>query len=522
MPVPPREPSATLADSVRSILSARGLSLAQLSRRSQDFENRLAHIPHSFYGSLRNPSFTPSLHQLHSLSRLSGYRLVDWLALLGFFLDDVSRFQLQFPSRRTVELDATVYRHFVCLPHLHDLREADFAAPLTPLSQWVVLGSPCRVEPFLRNAKNPFRYLKIGSHDAFAFPELLPGSIVRVKEDSSVLERIPIGKRPGRTLFLVRHYGGMACSRLFRTERERIVLCSRQLPYAPIELRVGTEAAVLGRVDLEFRPLLGAKPVVSARLERYRLPRPLDQTASLRDVGGFIRDARISCGLSFREASCRTRAMARQLGDRRYYCSPSALSDYETRKNPPRHVHKIISICAVYFAKVGRFLEACGISLDIAGERTMPAAFLSELDANGTPPKRPRFLHDVEQRFGPVPWFLRTAGRTLFGLPGASPRDLFWVGDSPKTKQSRLAGARLLVVDRRRKRPKLSLSCPSWAQPIFVLQRRDGAYVWGFCRLERGTLVLYGPDRSTRVTRFRNRVDAEVVGRVVGVIRSLR
>ena len=398
MRVPPPKASLTRADCVQTILAARGFSLAQVSRRSQHFENRLAHIPHSFYSSLRNRSFTPSLYQLHSLSRLSGYRFVDWLALFGFFLDDASRFQLQFPSHRTVELDATIYRPSVRVPHLHDLREPDFSERLTPLSQWIALGSPRLIESLLRNVKNPFRYLKIGSHDAFAFPDLLPGSVVRVKEGSSVLDRTPIGKRSGRTLFLVRHSGGMSCSRLFRTDPERIVLCSRQLPYAPLELRVGAEAAVLGKVNLEFRPLVGVpKPVVSARLERYRPPRPLDQTAPSRDVGEFIQHARVGCGLSFREASSRTRVIARQLGDRRYYCSPSVLSDYETRKNAPRHIHKIISICAVYFASVGRFLEACGIPLETARERAMPGAFLNVLDGNDTPARRSRFLHNVEQ-----------------------------------------------------------------------------------------------------------------------------
>jgi transcriptional regulator with XRE-family HTH domain len=522
MPVRFVKTSSALADTVRRLFSARGLSLADLSRESQKFGNRLAHIPHSFYSSLQNRSFTASLYQLHSLSRLSGYRLVDWLALFGFSLDDVSRFQMLFPSFRTVELDATVYRPAVPLPHLYDLQEADLATPLAPLSQWVALGLPRPIKTLLRNTKNSFRYLKIGSHDALAFPDLLPGSVVRVKEGSSILERAAIGKRADRSLFLVLHNRGITCSRLLRANREKIVLCSRQLPYAPIELTAGTEAVVLGRVDLEFRPLATvAKPVVSAQLERYRVPHPLGQTTPPRDVGEFIQRSRRACGISFRDASSRTRVIARQLADRRYYCSPSALSDYETRKSAPRRIHKLISICAVYFASAARLLEVCGTPLSTAGERPMPSDILNVFDPHAPSPKRSRFLRKMERRFGPLPLFLRTAGYALFGLPNVSPRDLFWVGNARGPKHSCLAGARFLVVDRRQKRPKASLSSPSWAQPIFVLQRRSSGYLWGFCRLENGTLAFYNPAPHTKVMRFRNRVDAEVIGRVVGIIRKV-
>src|ERR1700692_4551441 len=112
--LPSVQSSSSLADRVRGILSTRGLSLADLSRASRD--NRLGHIPHSFYSSLRKRSFSPSLYQLHSLSALSGYRLVDWLALFGISLDDVSRFQVFFPSVRTVELDTRIYHPDALLP----------------------------------------------------------------------------------------------------------------------------------------------------------------------------------------------------------------------------------------------------------------------------------------------------------------------------------------------------------------------------------------------------------------------
>jgi hypothetical protein len=54
-----------------------------------------------------------------------------------------------------------------------------------------------------------------------------------------------------------------------------------------------------------------------------------------------------------------------------------------------------------------------------------------------------------------------------------------------------------------------------------VLQKRGGSYVWGFCRLENGTLSLCHPAQRAKSVRFRKGIDAEIVGRVVGVIRRL-
>jgi len=109
----------------------------------------------------------------------------------------------------------------------------------------------------------------------------------------------------------------------------------------------------------------------------------------------------------------------------------------------------------------------------------------------------------------------------MFGLQNLSLRDVFWVGDSQESKYSCLEGIQFLIVDRRQKRPRPSLSCPIWAQPMYVLQKRGGGYLWGFCRLENGALSLCSPAQRAKYVRLRTGVDAEVVGRVVGVIRKL-
>jgi hypothetical protein len=405
------------------------------------------------------------------------------------------------------------------------LREFELQKPLVPLSQWLAPGTPRRLDSFSHDKRRAYRYLKIGSQDAFAFPDLLPQSIVRVDCSNSSVQRTRSGKLAPKALYLVNHSGGLTCSRLHRSGTGRIVLCSRQLPYAPVELQEGTEAIVLGVADLEIRPIRKTdEPSVPPRLGRYWTPKPLPRTSHSGNAGEFIREARQRSGFSFREASKRTRQVAKELGDSRYYCSVGSLSDYETWKHPPRYVHKLIAICAVYFAKVSELLEESGAGLDKGGKLPMPEKFLpGRTRGHRSSRETSQFLAKMEKRYAPLPLFLHRALPRLFGLANLSVRDVFWAGGNREPIDSTSAGALFLIVDRNEKLPRLALSAPAWAQPIFLLQHRDGGYVAGVCSLQKQTLVirtcLAG---SPQLRKLVNRVDAEVVGRVVGMIRTLK
>src|SRR4030095_4724309 len=337
--------SPALPDRVRLILATRGLSLAEVSRASRALNpgDRLRHIPHNFSSPLRNRRFSPGLYQVLALSILSNYRLVDWLGVFGFSLDDVLCFHASLPALRTIELDARVYQPGASIPWFYDLTPADLSLPLVPLSRWLAPGPPRRFDSLSHRSSETYRYVKIGSQDALAFPDLLPGSIVRVHNRRfSCLERLPTGKSAARRLYLVEHSRGLTCSRLYRSPSKKIFLCPRHLPYAPVELKEGKEAAVLGVADLEIRQLGQiVKPMVPSRLGHFWTPAPLAESSRAAHVGDFIRRARKRSGLSFREASERTRIIARKLEDARYYCAPGSLSDYEAQKLSPRHVPKL-------------------------------------------------------------------------------------------------------------------------------------------------------------------------------------
>ena len=229
-------------------------------------------------------------------------------------------------------------------------------------------------------------------------------------------------------------------------------------------------------------------------------------------------------GLSFRQASERTAIVADALGDRRYYCSPGALSDCETRTLTPRHVHKAISIAASYFANVGDLFEHAGVALRHGGEERLPDRFLESPATRPAPRKsRSRFLDQMTTRFRELPYFLHSALPVLFGVPDLSVRDVFWAGGVAGSINSYSTGAQFLIVDRKQKTPRPSLSTPLWAQPAHIVQRRDGSYLWGFCALESETLIVrVCVAGSPSIQKLRHRIDAEVVGEVVGVVRTLR
>jgi transcriptional regulator with XRE-family HTH domain len=528
MPTSGRRPPTNLVDKIRTLLAIRELSLADVSRASRTGspDSRLDHVPHNLYDAIRKRQFSPSIYQLASLSIRSRYRLIDWLKLFGFSLDDSPRLQALLPTLRTLELDARIYDPHARVPWFRDVATPSFSASLVPLSRWLVSTEPRRAESLPPAASNAFRFVKIGSHDAFAFPGLLPGSIVRVKTLPRTETNTPIDDKCSRDLFLIEHGRGFVCSQIHHTERNQIVLCPRQLPYASVELTRETQATVHGFADLEMRKTVNIeKPMVHRSFRDYWMPVDLPPL-QVRNVGEFIRKARRRSGLSFREASKRTRLVAQTLRDNRYFCAPGSLSDYETRKSPPRHVHKIISICAVYFASAADFLESAGVKLNRPDQLSMPPGFLEDIEPGNRTKSAAHsfeFMKEMERRFQELPYFLYRAMPGFFGLPSLSIRDVFWAGGIERFVHPYMDGAVFLILDRRRRTPHTSASCPIWAQPLYVFLRRDGSYLCGSCNRLNGFLIVRPAMAGfPKLLRLRNRVDAEVVGQIVGIVRRLK
>jgi hypothetical protein len=525
MPPSPRRRYSDLADLTSSILAARGLSLAEISRQSRiRFPGNPAfRIPPNFYDALRRASFSPSAHQLYALSVVTGYRFADWMSIFGFSFDDAARFQASWPRYRTAELDARVYDPRADVLWFEERGPATLGSELTPMSRWLFGRAIRSLDSLSGNIEASFRYLKIGTRDAYAFPELLPGSIVRINNRTPSDQLLAQDNR--NRILAIETERGIFCGKLRWLRRGRVVLCSRQLPYAPVELELGTEARILGYVDMEIRQLESREtPEVRARWGRLSTPRVLKPPSRSERVSELIRWARSRSALSLREASERTAEIARVLGHSNYFCSPGTLSDLEARDLPPRHIHKLISLSAVYCLSLAELAERVGLPLREAGQEPMLARWKNGLfrDTKEEASRTSPLLNAIQDEFDEIPFFLRKALPMILGLPNLSIRDLFWAGATAELLHPYLNGADFLAVNRKSKTPVPSLSSPTWAQPLYVLELRDGKRLCAACCLEDGVLLVRPCTTATGcLLRLRHRVDVEVLGKIVAIVRRI-
>jgi hypothetical protein len=132
-------------------------------------------------------------------------------------------------------------------------------------------------------------------------------------------------------------------------------------------------------------------------------------------------------------------------------------------------------------------------------------------------------MTEIEHRFDQLPYFLHRALPHFFGMSGLSVRDVFWAGGVERFTHPYLDGAAFVVVDRRKKVARSSLSCPLWAQPLYVFLRRDGSYLCGSYSRADGVLAIRPCTAGLpKLLRLREGADIEVVGQIVGIARRLK
>jgi hypothetical protein len=526
-----------MADRVREILSTRGLTLYRVSQRSAEIFGHSSRyfIPQRFYSELAAHELTPSVHQLIALSRISDYRLCDWMAVFGFHLDDIPSIQSVLRSPRTVLLDTSVYDEDQWIPwFIERLPQSSFLA-VAPLGQHLKLGVPRRARELLALNKRRFLYAKVGREDVFAFPTLAPGSIARIDAQRKPDLLSTPGPRPSHNIFLVENGSILNCGHLRVVEKNRIALCSTHFPFTLTELSLGRDARVLGLVDAEIRPFV-SQPVTQVAAGTPTSSRAAPAITGDPDGGlqRLLRRSRLRVGLSFREASAMTRFIAGKLSDQSYFVAPGTLSDYEYLSSPPRHIQKIISLCIVYFIDFWTFLRSGGLPLDALGKDPLPDEMVwrvgsprnqssDEVDrTNRLAGKSAGFLSTLFDQWEELPLFIKNALPTLTRLKDLSLADIFWVGGTQDHVHPCLAGATFVAVNRRAKTPVQLTSSTEWEQPLYILLDRDGSYLCSSCALQQGVLIVHPhPDRPHSVLRLRSGIDAEVIGQVTAIFRRL-
>ena len=354
-----------LAERVKSILATKQLTLHQASQTSATLFGRGSayYLPHNLYYDLSHGHFSPSLFQLVAFSRISNYRLRDWLRVFGFDIEAIPRLQIHLGSRRTALLESSLDDPSSRIRWFRNLHTSAPPADIVPLAHLLEWAEPRRLASLAQFNDGGFLYAQIGSEDAIAFPELLPGSIVRVNPKLTEEALKQVTAERSAHLFLIQHDRGLSCCHVRVPGRGRIGTISNQLPYARMDFRISDEARILGVADLEIRNLVAPRlPSVAKSLAKRWNPDLLSAHPS--QLGRLLRRARIETGLSFRAAAAKSRELADAMGDERHFTASGSLSDYETLNTPPRHFHKVITFCVIYSLSLNQVFQVLGLSLE--------------------------------------------------------------------------------------------------------------------------------------------------------------
>ena len=519
--------SATLAEKVQSVLDSKELTLYRVSQQSAELYGRSSpyFLPHNLYYDLRAGAFRPSIHQIAALSRISGYRVADWLRVFGFNLEDITRLQVMLPSKRTIILDTSLTDPNEWISWFDD-RPGEASPPrVAPLAQFLKVAPARRIRSLQDPGAQRFLYAKVGWEDVLAFPDLVPGSIVRVNPD--VVDRAARDNSSiSDHIFLVEHSKGFWCCRIRMLANGAIVPVDDGFRHAQVELHCPQEAKLWGTVDFEFRPLLRAQePTVPKDLARHWKPQLFPAHESF---GQLLKRTRIRRNLSVREAARVSRTIAEILKDDRYTTSPSSLSDYELHNGSPRDFHKIVTLCSVYGLQYESVMRRIGVDTAKAGTESMPDGYLSRASSVATANSADArnnatgFLERLVKQCEEIPLFLRHSLEYFCGSTHVSLDDFFWVGGDDNPLHPYLEKGLVVLVNRRRKTPIHFVSKDLWQQPIYVILKRDGTYVAACCGVENGALVVYPYARDfRRDEEYRVHHDAEVVGQIVAIARRL-
>jgi hypothetical protein len=504
------------------------MTMAFVSRQSVSIYGRGTpyYLSDHLYYDLRTAGASPSLYQIASLSRISGYRVRDWLRVFGFHLENIARAQIALREKRTILLDPSVDDSEAWVSTFI-LASSDTVAlsTCTPLSQLLQRSDAVRLRSIAAATAHSL-YVQIGERDTFSCPEVLPLSVVRFRLLGSKDASVKLGEDASRQLCLIENNGRLFCCRIRVLENGLVSPLSGSL-YPGIELET-PESKLLGIADLEIRSLARMPISDPATSGFLKLKGAALLPGSI--LGHNFLAARERMGYTLREVSSISRSVAYLLDDARYFVSSSSMSDFETRARAPRHIHKLITICILYGLRFFDLLQAAGIGIGSTGEEVMPDEFVG---GRSEAPEKVRpvsakssehwFTDLLSSRIGEIPFFLRESLDELSGLATLSLNDFFWIPPDEDPLHPALIDAVLVIVNRRKKKPSYVQTRPPWKQPIYLLRRRDGSYFCGCCELSEGDLIIhrYASDGHSRY-RLRNRFEAEVIGELATIMRRLR
>jgi hypothetical protein len=346
---------------IKRVIKSAGFTLTQLSAITADRYGRASpyFIPPTFLYKLA-AAVTPSVCQIAALSVITSHRFTDWMTAFGFDLAQIPRLQVRLHRERTVLV--TPFETDTNRVFSRTIANCPAARTSAPLRS--AATPPDRTD-------EPYLYAKIGTADNPTFPELLPGSIVRVVTRNKGFASFSTDSNNG-PIYLVERVGGLTCCRVKRLDDRHILLLSRQSAQSLFPLRLDEEARILGRVETELRP--SQAPRVSAYTADSGMTTSLLRRTSenVPKLCSLLQIFRERSGLTFRSAHDLSTSVAQALHDKHYAISIGLLSDYETIDTPPRHTAKIMTLCILYGIDFFQYLNCADIQYDDSWKLPMP------------------------------------------------------------------------------------------------------------------------------------------------------
>jgi hypothetical protein len=516
----------------RAILASKQLTVYSLRNKTRQLYGPDSEyfIPHNFSHYVVSKAVSPHICQVVALSRLTGYSLTDWLEFFGFPPDMISSWQWHFHSDRTTLLSSEIYDRNALFPFLGSpagAEQLDSTAPLSRIAKYSTALSARKVESL--NSRQ-FLYARIGKQDALGFPDVVSKSIVRIDPLRTTLDTELPSTGSARPLYLVEYPGGLTCCHVQRVDRNLILLAPHLLEFERLEFRLGREAAIVGTVDAEIRPLIGLENATgqhSWRVSRETSFRKLLKTPS--SINELVRSARERMGLNFKKAHEMSLQLALALKNDQYQLASSWIREMEITHALPRRIEKLFSLCIIYNLDLWNYLRAGGLRLEETGQERFPSQYRSKAKPSATPLEETSsagetFADHLAKIVEEIPTFLQHRFPFHYGQQEITARELYWFGQREKAFHPVLNGAVILAVEATSPRHRLAGGWREpWERPLYLVMQRDGKYLCGFCAFTRNSVTLVPhPDSVEEPVRLAAPMEGEVVGRVAAVARVFR
>jgi len=207
--------------------------------------------------------------------------------------------------------------------------------------------------------------------------------------------------------------------------------------------------------------------------------------------------------------------VAEEVGEQDCAIALATLSDYEAVDVLPRHTAKIISLCIVYAIDFSQYLASAGIALNPPPTQQTTRAvddlgpFLCRCSIGKKEIVARRFSLSLTSRLDAKHELLRNKSDSLqaFSVPN------LLNGHAPPEA--------LLIVDRCSRTLEESAWPAAWQRPVYMVKKRGGKYIYGFCTVTDGIMTVHHDPTKTRVVDRFYCKETDVVGQVVTMVRSI-